>query len=192
MRKNGILAEKSARMQQSKVNKRKENNTSSSLSSSSEEEDLEKQQEELEIIYDFFFRNWYSPQAEFYTKFLPWNNCAGRCWSTMTHDQRLNAAALWRQQPETLSRFSNEFLQMWQDVVNALLRSGAPISVVKDALSDDIAWNITHKVGQKKTLTLICSRNLQSFLEQNIDLIKPILKEYHGNDFSLFYCNPEE
>lgn len=154
--------------------------TSSSFSSSSsqpeeKEFDPEEEQQQQSFVLNFFLRNWTDPKNEFFNKFLPWNNTGGRSWKDMDKDQREAAMLQWQQKPSHPARFTQKFLDMWEHVVYKLM-SIAPSEIIWAALDDKIKWE---KKGDA-LYWLYCPECLSKWVEQKLDIVKPILYEHYG------------
>ena len=151
--------------------------SSSSLPSSSlpeaseEEESKEEQQQKIEILFDFFFRNFLKPEVET-AKFWAWNNSSDRTWSKLDDLHRRSALDQWKQKPEQKPRFEDKFLRMWREIVDM----AAGTDVLADALSDNLAWDYDKK---SKGYCLTCSPVLYGWMEDNIRDLREILIGYY-------------
>lgn len=121
--------------------------------------------EKEKIIYYFFMKNWAAPNEE-YHKFMEFNR--GK-WDNLSSEQREEYVKSWKQQPERPARFTEAFIKTWRDLYDTVL-AGAPADVRADALSDHIGCK--HGRG---VLYLSCSSRLKEYIEQQMDLAKPIL-----------------
>ena len=174
MAQNGkIMAEQnSANSNKIKLNKKKINKTSSFYSSSSCEESDEQQKQK--ILFDFFFKNWASPEEEV-ERFLAYNNTGNRCWAKMDATQRESALELWQQKPPKPPRFAQDFLAMWQRFYVGLQDLEAPMSLLHDALSDHLFCKT-----EQGMMILSITEELKDFIEQptNLERLKQYLWPY--------------
>lgn len=145
-------------MQQSIVEYSKEDNSILYNSSSFNSEEREKQK----ILSVFFFKNWAAPEKET-ERFLAYNNTGGRCWAKMSETEREAALTLWKQEPEQPKRLSPTFLDCWRSIYYCMLRVGAPIDILRLALSDSIRYTENNSRG-----TIHCPRPVYVFLNQRL------------------------
>ena len=129
------------------------------------------EEEKEEVLSFCFFQNWASPNEEI-KKIIAFNNTGGRCWERMSRVEKESALTLWKQQPEQKPRLSKDFLSFWYEVYSRL-RSLAPYEIRMDALSDDIGW-----FEQAGCLVLKVSDRLREFIERNMDMFKPLIREF--------------
>jgi len=170
---------------QTKEEKRKEKN----IKKKKEEFYSSLEEEKEEIIFNFFFRNWAAPSKE-YAKIVAFNNTGGRCWETMTRTEKESALTLWKQQPEQPPRFKSDFLSLWETIYTNLRALDAPYAIRMDALSDGINLDIIN--GR---LCLYLSDRLREFIERNLDVFKPIIRNFQvrkGLDSRIGYIIPED
>ena len=132
------------------------------------------EEEQEEILSFCFFRNWAAPSEE-YQKIVAYNNTGGRSWDKMTRIEKESALSLWKQQPEQRPRLDAEFLSFWQNIYTQLRSLDAPYEVRMDALADSIGWDL-----YKGELRLHCSDRLRLFIERNLDVFKPIIRDFQN------------
>ena len=137
--------------------------SSSSPSPSVELESSEEEKQQEEILENFFFRNWASPNKEC-ERFIAFNNTDSRCWAKMDRTQRQSAVILWKQKPEQPPRFAQPILTFWSRIYETMVGNNAPHEVLMHALSDNI--RIVEKDG---VATVHCSQDVLNFIELNID-----------------------
>lgn len=128
----------------------------------------EEEQEELDFIYQLFFRNYPNPNREF-QEFRDWNNRGQRSglWAKMTHDSRQSALNGWTQKPQQPPRFNNKnakFLVGWKPIVDKMIDLRAPASVIRDALSDELDI----RVDRDGVLSISCTTNLRDYIKSNL------------------------
>lgn len=155
---------------------------SSSLESAQPRRSAEEEKQQQDFVFIFFLKNWAAPKAEFFNKFLPWNNSGGRSWKDMDYEQRFAALVQWNQKPQMPARFTKTFLGMWEQMVGLMMDKNAPPDVIWAALDDGLKWEQIRD-GEYR---LHCKSILQTFLDKNIRHFVPIIHDYFGQ-ISLFY-----
>lgn len=154
-----------------KINKTKINKSFSSFPSSpfveeGSQEGKEEEREKEKILYSFTFdNNWAAPNEE-YRKFREFNKSR---WATLDSEQREAYAGLWHRSDEAAPRFPKDFLSVWKKVYDTVLAS-APLAVRLSALSDYVNFKC-----HKGTLLLYVDAQLNNYLEEHIDELKPIM-----------------
>ncbi len=157
-------------------------NYSSCCSSLSSEQAEKEEEQQQSFVLNFFLRNWQEPMKEFFKKFIPWNSSAGRKWSDMDFEEREAAMIQWQQKPSRPARFSQQFLDMWEQVVYKLMAS-APDEVIWAALDDGLRW----EKRKDRLYWLHCHQCLCDYMERNLDCIKPIIYRHYGAGTNLSY-----
>ena len=126
----------------------------------------EEQQEELDFLYQLFFRNYPRPNLEL-KKFIEWNTRPGHSdiWAQTPHDSRQSALNHWKQKPKQEPRFNKEnFLVGWKPIVDKMIELCSPASVIRDALADDL----TIEINRDGVLIISCTTNLRDYIKSNL------------------------
>lgn len=168
---------KEKKRKEEKYKEIKRNSSSSFIPSSSGDEELTPEEREKEKIVSFFTftQNFRDPCYE-YERLVAWNNNpqAKKKWDAFSEREKQSAALLWHPEKETVSdhvpRYGSAFLSMWQEVFKQLKVMDAPYEVRMSALSDRVRWD-----EKDDSLTLVIPDNLHVFLEENMDVFKPVI-----------------
>lgn len=161
-----------------KIKETKENYSSSFIPSSSGDEKLtteEKEEKEKFISFFTFTQNFKDPCYE-YERMVAWNNNpqAKKKWNSFTEREKQSALVLWHPEKETVSdhapRYGEAFLKMWKEVFNQLKDMSAPYEIRMAALSDKVKWD-----EKDDYVTLYIPDNLHIYIEENMDVFKPII-----------------
>ena len=135
----------------------------SSPSPSVEVELSEDEEQQEEILENFFFRNWASPNKE-YERFIAFNNTDTRCWAKMDRTQRQSAVVLWKQKPEQPPRFTQPMLLFWSKIYGVMIDNNAPHQTLIHALSDNIRF-----IEKDNEATIYCPEDVRDFIEGNME-----------------------
>lgn len=155
-------------------NRIEENSKEYSFSSVSPSGDVatEAEQEKEKFVHYFTFsKNWASPNKE-YEKLVAYNSGpqAKKKWANMTDAEKQAILVLWKQNPERQERFSDRWLNVWQQVYDTLVAQKVPYAVRMAALDDRVRWD-----EKSSVFSLYIPKVLKEYMEPNIELFKSFL-----------------
>ena len=134
--------------------------------------DNKEQQEQECILSYFFFKNWAAPSEE-YKKFVAYNNQGDRPYASLTSEQKESIAVLWQQKPQKPPRFKPTVLEFFMLMYTAACSSHQEFTSRMMFLADNISVNI-----KDDALYIVCSKPLYMHIENQLEVYKPIIREF--------------